>query len=258
MAVLRGEHAGDGGGQRAAGGAGRVVLDDRCLRAGLGDDEVAQVLVGDGRGEEDEVYRRLHGDAAPQADPGAVGGQRGVERGGGLAVAGLAEGGLDRLGGLPERIGQAADAHAAGKPADGGQRGGEVPIHEDHPVAVVAGGLHGLPRGVLCCAQRCPVARAQVRHDRLGRDRLAHRQRLLRHEGERGVSPVLAPCRRPAFVGEAVDGVLAQADEPGQVGAGQIGSGVALASEPEVDRAHGRAPADAPPALPPCAASIQP
>jgi hypothetical protein len=43
VAVLRGEHAGDGGGQRAAGGAGRVVLDDGRLRASLGDDEVAQV-----------------------------------------------------------------------------------------------------------------------------------------------------------------------------------------------------------------------
>ena len=67
------------------------------LRAGAGDDEIAQVAVGGGGTDEDEVDRLLDGDAAAEADPGAVGDQGGVEGLRRFAVAGVAERGFDRL-----------------------------------------------------------------------------------------------------------------------------------------------------------------
>ena len=107
---------------------------------GLGDDEVAQVLVGDRGTDEDEVDRLLDGDAAAEADPRAVGGKRGVEGLRCLAVAGGAERGFDRFGGELESIGQAADLRAARQSADRGQRGGEPAIDEDQPVVEVLRG----------------------------------------------------------------------------------------------------------------------
>src|SRR5690606_16548479 len=91
--------------------------------------------------------------------------------------------------------------------------------------------------------QPVPVlALSPLRCKGLGRGGAGGRKGGLLERGQRRVPPVFLLGRRPAFVGEALDGTLAQGREPRDAGARQTLLAVREIGQPGLCSAHADAP----------------
>ena len=203
-----------------------VMLDDRRLGAGLGNDEVAHV---DRRlrreADEHEMDRLFDGDAAAQLHEGAVGGEGRVQRGGAVAVLGGPEVRLGALGCLVEDARERGDFRPGGEPARRRQRRRVAAVDEHRPMAGIA------------LAQRVDDG-AQA----LGRLRLGSGGRgdeiLLLERQQRRMPPCIGAGARPAFGDEAIERAPPGFGEPGQRGAGERRRALAECLGPGLRGAH--------------------
>ena len=199
-----GRDAGDRVGQARGGVGAEVVLHDDRTRARLGAHQVAQMaLAAPHAADEDQVDRRLDGDATCQPDHRAVGGERRVQRRRHAAIVGVAVEHLEvrRVG--SQRLGKRDDLGTRRQRTDGRQRRRELAIDEHQPVAI--------DRSVPTQApEQC-----------LRRHAHGRREHLLLERRERSVSPVVQAVGRPALVSEPLDRATPKRAEPGQRRAGQ-------------------------------------